>query len=252
MGRKYIRVVIPENADQLFALVDKILQKHYQDGTASLLSSVLCEQLQTQLDIARNEHNRRNELERKKEKYNEERNLILGLHENQNSSTPGTVRYFVTATRDILLGQYRGNERQLGDWGFTVNSPKGAVQIIIPTNADQLIALAKKVMQKHYEDGASSPLNSLDWNVLNTRLYEAEMKLEEGRKLSRDKETATQARNLALGIEKGQNSKTPNTVQYLVKSVRDTLLGIFRGREQELGNWGFEVNTSANPPTPKA
>jgi len=61
-----------------------------------------------------------------KEKRNEERNLILGLHDTQNSFAEGTVRYVVTAARDILLGQYRGNERTLGAWGFEVNASSGA------------------------------------------------------------------------------------------------------------------------------
>ncbi len=242
MARRDFSIVVPRNAELLIALADNILRKHYQDGTASKINSTLAGQLQAKLDIARTEHNRRNELDRQKEKLNEERNLLLGLHDSQNAYSEGTVRSIITAVRDILLGQYRGNERALGDWGFTVNSPKGKVQVIIPRNADELIVLAKKVIEKHNLDGGASLLHDLDWNTLGSKLYDAEMKLEEARQVSRDKEKATQARNIALGIDRGQNSKTPNTVKYIVKSIRDTLLGLFRGREQELGDWGFEVN----------
>ncbi|MDX1943497.1 MAG: hypothetical protein SFU99_23220 [Saprospiraceae bacterium] len=246
MSRNYFSVVIPTNADKLLSLADKILQKHYQDGAASKINETLAQALQQKQDIARVENVRQGELDRLKEKLNEERTLLLGWHDTQNAYTAGTVRSIVTAARDILMGHYRGNERMLGDWGFEVNSPKGVAQIIIPRNADALIALAKKVMEKHYMDGGASLLNDLPWDVLNNRLYEAEMKLEEARKANRDKEKATQTRNIALGIDKGQSSKTPNTVKYIVKSVRDLLLGTFRGREQELGDWGFEVNRNTS------
>lgn len=246
MSRNYFSVVIPTNADKLMSLADKNLQKHYQDGNTSKISQALAQQLQEKLDIARTENNRRNDLDRLKERLNEECNLLLGLHDSQNTYSEGTIRSIVIAARDILLGHYRGNERMLGDWGYVVNSPKGAAQIIIPRNTDALIALAKKVMEKHYIDGGASLLHDLTWDVLNNKLYEAETKLEEARKASRDKEKATQLRNIALGIDKGQSSKTPNTVKYIVRAVRDVLLGTFRGREQELGDWGFEVNRSTS------
>ena len=242
MRRKYFRVIIPTNADQLMALAQRVLQKHYQDGSNSKIALDVANLLQGKLDIARAEHTRLQELERRREKLNEERNLLLGSNGGPTSYLEGTVRYIISAARDILMGKYRGNERALGDWGFTVNSPKGRVQVIIPRNADELIALAKNVMQKHYNDGSASLLHDLDWDLVSNKLYEAEMKLEEARQVNRDKEKATQARNIALGIDKGQTSRTPNTVKYIVKSIRDTLLGLFRGREQELGDWGFEVN----------
>lgn len=244
MSRRYFRVVIPTNADKLLSLANSILQKHQQDGGDSPISTSIASALQAQYDIAGTEHSRRNELDRQKENLNEARNLLLGVHPSQNAYTEGTVLYFVTAARDVLLGYFRGSERQLGDWGYTVNSPKGQAQIIISRKPDELIALAKAVMQKHQTDGKDSLLNSLDWDTFTKVLAEAEAKLEAARQANRDKEKATQVRNRALGIDRGQTSKTPNTVKYLVRSIRDLLLGICRGREQELGDWGFEVNFS--------
>lgn len=258
MNRRYLKVVISNNPDLLIALGDKILQKHYQDGPDSVIPATLSEQIQIKLDVARAMHERRHELERQKEKCNEERRQLLGLSDVKNSYSDNTVRYFVIAARDILLGQYRGNARTLGDWGFTVNSPKGVARVLIPNKADPMIKLAKAIMQKHYSDGESSPLKALDWEQFSTILSEAEQKLEEGRRLDREKEIATQARNIALGLDKGQNSQTPKNLKYLIKSVRDVLLGIYRGRERELGNWGFEVhdgtgspNSKTDPPAPE-
>lgn len=250
MPRRNFSIVVPDSTDKMLMLAAQIQQKHNQDGAASLIPATLMDTLQQLVSTARTAYERRNDLDRQKEKRNEERSLMLGLHDTQSASTPGTVRYIVTAARDILRGHFRGNERTLGDWGYVVNSPKGAVQVIIPLRANALIELAKLVMQKHYNDGSSSLLQGLDWNALNTRLYEAEQKLQEGQALNREKEKATQALHIALGTDKGQSSKTPNTIQYVVRAVRDLLLGNFRGREQELGAWGFEVNfnTSTNPP----
>ncbi|MDX1943679.1 MAG: hypothetical protein SFU99_24140 [Saprospiraceae bacterium] len=245
MKTRTFSVIVPDNPDLLLALATRIWKKHQQDGVNSILPPALMALFQIKLDIARAENTRCKDLDRLKEKLIEERNLLLGLHRNQNAYSEGTVRYFVTAVRDILLGHYRGSERMLGNWGYTVNTPKKSVRILIPTGPNPLIQLAKNILQKHDNDGANSLLHHLDLEALRMKLAEAEKKQEDAAKAMRDKENATQTRNLALGIERGQTSKTPNTVKYIVKSIRDLLLGYCRGREQELGDWGFEVNTRA-------
>lgn len=254
MPRRNFSVVIPENSDELLTLAERILQKFYQDNSIARIPQTWMDQLQQLIYTARSENDRSKELERRREKLIEERDLILGSNGNQSTYTNGTVRYFVIAARDILLAHYRGNERALGDWGYEVNSPKGVVQVIIPRGPEKIIALAKLIIQKHYNDGGNSLLQSLNWDLLNTRLYEAEQKTQEAQAVNREKEKATQQRNIALGLDKGQNTKTVNTIRYIVRAVRDLLLGIYRGSEQTLGDWGFEVNMSAGkeekPPTP--
>ncbi len=64
------------------------------------------------------------------------------------------------------------------------------------------------------------------------------------KKLSREAEAATKARNLALGKGKDQQSTTPGTVLFYVTSIRDVLLGLFKGQEHKLRNWGFDVDVS--------
>lgn len=246
MPRKQFSVLVSNNPEELMALADNILQKHYQDGAATKIPAALADPLQSQLTIARTEYTRRNELDRLKEKLIEERNLLLGKNSVRNSYMEGTVSYYLAAARDILLGMYRQNPKALGDWGYTVNASSGVAQVVIPNKPDELITLAKLVAQKHYQDGANSPLNALDWDKLNQVLYEVEMKMQEARKVSREKELATQAYQLALGIDKTQSSKVTGTVKYLITSIRDVLLGSFRGREKELGNWGFKVNTGTS------
>ena len=46
---------------------------------------------------------------------------------------------------------------------------------------------------------------------------------------------------------------TPLGVEFNVKSARDILMALNKGNEQQLGDWGFDVDTSAraagSPPT---
>jgi len=60
-------------------------------------------------------------------------------------------------------------------------------------------------------------------------------------KLHKDAVTATENRDLALGLSEEQNSETTGTVDFYLRSVIDVLLGKFRGNEQKLGDWGFTV-----------
>jgi hypothetical protein len=60
-------------------------------------------------------------LRRDSETATEDRDGLLGHKKDQTSTTPGTVLNFVSRARDILQGNFRGNEQHLGDFGFTVN-----------------------------------------------------------------------------------------------------------------------------------
>ncbi len=250
MARRPFEVVISKKPDPLTTLGRDILTKHTADGAASPISAAAATELEDLLDEAEAQVTAQGLLDKKKEELNEDRNLLLGLHDTQTSITEGTATFYLTSIRDFLLGKFRGSERKLGTYGFTVNSPKGEPQVIIPRNADKLTKLVGKVLEKHTEDGAGSILSVFDMAALATLNTAAAQKLTAGAKANRDKETATQNRNLALGISKGQTSRTPRTVLFHVCSIRDTLLGIYRGREQSLGDWGYTVNFNSTPPPP--
>ncbi|MCF8461511.1 MAG: hypothetical protein K9G46_12365 [Flavobacteriales bacterium] len=51
---------------------------------------------------------------------------MLGKKKDQNSTTEVTVLNFVTRSRDMLLGKYKGKEQHLGDFGFEVNQSSGS------------------------------------------------------------------------------------------------------------------------------
>jgi hypothetical protein len=113
-------------------------------------------------------------------------------------------------------------------------------RINVPTSADPMISLAKKIKDKHIADGAASPLAALDMADFMVKTKTADDQNELAAKLYRDAEAATQARDLALGLKSG----APGTVAQYIRSVRDVLAGIYEGNEKKLGDWGFEVDDS--------
>ena len=65
--------------------------------------------------------------------------------------------------------------------------------------------------------------------------------------LYKQAETATETRDNALG----PNATTPDTVRFFVTAARDVLAGLNKGKEHNLGVWGFEVDASPQA-TPEA
>ncbi len=114
-------------------------------------------------------------------------------------------------------------------------------RVIIPKNADDLIALAKAIGVKHTADGAGSVLAGLNMTDLAAKATAADTQNQASAKAYRDAELATQNRDNALGTDRS----TQGTVSYYVTAVRDLLLALNKGNEQKLGDWGFTVDQSA-------
>jgi len=110
-------------------------------------------------------------------------------------------------------------------------------RVSIPSNPDDMIALSKSIGTKHAADGAGSPLTALDMADMGAKTTAADTQNQASVKFYRDAETATQNRDLALGT----NDPVKGTVLNYVRSVRDILSGIYKGNEQKLGDWGFDV-----------
>lgn len=245
MAKQTIKVIIPLDVVGMTELARLCLEKHTTDGANSVLPNSTMQVMQNLYNVATVKNKEQIALKKNAETATEDRNLILGINENQNRYTPNTALFYIASIRDYLLGLYRGNERKLGTYGFVVNSPKGEVRVDIPTNADDLTTLANIIVKTHSNSMPNSVIPTIVVDPLVTLVTQAAALVEIAAKLSRDAETATQSRNLLLGVSKGQNSKTPNTIRFCLSSVRDMLLGLYRGQEQRLGDWGFEVNSSA-------
>lgn len=228
----------------MVTLCRNIIKKHVSDGSNSVLPFFIMQPFMELTDEAGLKYEQQSSLKKQAELATEKRNLLLGIDENQNRFTSNTILFYVASIRDYLLGVFRGNERELGSYGFVVQSPKGDVRVDIPTNPEELSLLATQIVQKHQINATNSVIPAILINPLINLVEEIIILVESSLQLRRDAETATQSRNLLLGIARSQNSKTPNTLRYYLSSIRDILLGMYRGQEQRLGDWGFEVNAS--------
>lgn len=73
------------------------------------------------------------------------------------------------------------------------------------------------------------------------KLNDGIAKRAEAKRLHAEGELLNQQAGLSIGIDKSQNAKTPGTVYSTLTSVRDILLGLNRGQERKLAEWGFDV-----------
>jgi len=129
---------------------------------------------------------------------------------------------------------------------------KTSVKVEIPEKQpDKLTGLAEKVNKKHKELGTASPLKLLDMEKFDANLTDGIGKREQAKKLHDEAESLNQQAGLSLGIDKSQNVKTPGTVYSTLASVRDVLLGIYKGQEKKLSEWGFDVVISDITPNSK-
>jgi len=112
---------------------------------------------------------------------------------------------------------------------------------ISESKPDLLTKLGDAVLAKHLELGTASPLSGLDMVTFATKLSDGKDKRAEAKKLHDQAESLNQQAGLSLGLDKSQNAKTPGTIYSTLTSVRDILLGLNRGQEKKLSEWGFDV-----------
>ena len=120
---------------------------------------------------------------------------------------------------------------------------KQTFSIDIPSNPDELIILAKAVLAKDTALGASSPFKNIkNWATFVALNTTADTSNNDSKKYAQMSVEATQARDLILGAT-GQMKD--NTTRWFVTSARDVLLGLNKGSEQQLGEYGYEVTYTA-------
>lgn len=119
-----ISVVIPLRVNDLIDLALLIIAKHEAIGVESPLAGLNMVDFKAKTEIAVEKSKLANKLNRDKEATNNERDRLMGIRKYQSLKTPGTVRFYVTSIRDLLLGIFKSNEHYLGDWGFDVQGNK--------------------------------------------------------------------------------------------------------------------------------
>jgi len=113
-----MRINIPTSPESLAALGRAVYDKHSALGAASPLNGIEgIEQFGPQTQIAETNHKLAADLYKQAGTATQLRDRALGQ---AGQMREGTVRYFVTAARDILAGMNKGKEHKLGGWGFDV------------------------------------------------------------------------------------------------------------------------------------
>lgn len=125
------------------------------------------------------------------------------------------------------------------------------ITVKIPTNPEAFLKLMGKIIEKHNEDPASSPLSALDMGHIGGNFTEANTSHLDAKSHRSQAEIATERRNLLLGDARTQQATTPGTLHFNARQVRDILMGVHKGNEQMLELWGFEVTTSGKAKTPE-
>ncbi len=114
-----MRIPIPNNPDQLIKLALAIVAKHKAMGQDSPLNGIEdIAHFEPQATAADAANTDAKDFAQKSEQATEARDNALG----KNTTTPGTLRFFVTASRDMLAAANKGSKHKLGDWGFLVDA----------------------------------------------------------------------------------------------------------------------------------
>jgi hypothetical protein len=116
--------------------------------------------------------------------------------------------------------------------------------------ADKMVGLGKRISEKNVELGENSPLKgSKKLDALQIAVSSVEAKRKEAIQLRKTSEKLMQESENLLGYAEGQTAETPGTVYNLLTSIRNILLEEYRGNEETLKEWGFDVvvGTAKNP-----
>lgn len=107
---------------------------------------------------------------------------------------------------------------------------------------DKMIELAERSLKKHESLGAESPLAHLEGTDKVRELVERAKSLRkqalEARQLS---ESLNEEARIAIGIDPSQTASTPDTLYNWLHRLRGFLLSTYKGNEEKLSEWGFDV-----------
>ena len=103
-------------------------------------------------------------------------------------------------------------------------------RVKIPANAAELVALAKRVKDKHTAEGDASALRILDWAQVGPAIDESIVLQERAAQLKRELLDTYQKRDLRL-----------EEVSQILRNSRDILAGRYGVETKTLGQWGYDV-----------
>ncbi|HEY5824101.1 MAG TPA: hypothetical protein VIT44_07045 [Cyclobacteriaceae bacterium] len=113
-------------------------------------------------------------------------------------------------------------------------------QLVIPTNAEDLISLAEKILACHQQKGSESPLKVQMIADLSYKCAQAKIKHEEGMKYKRLMDDVLTERDQFLGLKESLAGVTSITsvISFLAEILESTQC------KEELSIWGFQHKKS--------
>ena len=119
MANNTVRITIPTNAADKLSLAEKIYKKHQADGDASPLKAITSHSWDNngpRISTGLEYHKEAEDLKAKSDLTYRKRDLEVT-----------EVDESIKASRDLLLGIYRDNPKELSQWGFSVSdTPRAA------------------------------------------------------------------------------------------------------------------------------
>jgi hypothetical protein len=115
-------------------------------------------------------------------------------------------------------------------------------RIVIPTNAAELLNLAKKIYEKHVADGADSPLNAMqdfNWAVDGPKVAPCQQNNADAEVAAKKAEQLYRQRDQDLPI-----------IKAIVQNSASVLKGIYAKNPKVLGDYGFVVDDSKQTKKP--
>src|SRR5688572_15558271 len=103
-------------------------------------------------------------------------------------------------------------------------------RVKIPANAAELVALARRVKDKHTAEGDASALRILNWQEVGPVIDESVLLQEKASRLKRELLETYQKRDFRL-----------EDVVKIMRASRDILTGKYGDEIKALGQWGYDV-----------
>ena len=119
------------------------------------------------------------------------------------------------------------------------------VRVEIPVSKpDEFSKLLKNIVERHKQLGDKSPLKNfpkVDMGKYDNKRKDADTDRSESEKLREASEAKMQQARQKYGTDKGQTSNTPETLYNNTVLIKEFLLALNPGTEENLSEWGFNV-----------
>ena len=109
-----------------------------------------------------------------------------------------------------------------------------AIRVVIPVNAREKLELAQRIADKHNDLGAQSPLAALSWATQAPQIADA---------LKLHKDAEEHRRKMEELYKKRDAIMEP--IDDLIRQSRDMLKAVYRSEPFKMGEFGFNINSTA-------